>query len=75
MAKQEIETLILAGTKLSNFAFNVAREEGRIPARWLNSARDAVSEFDNALKAYRGAAERPKKMVKIRAIKAKGRKR
>jgi hypothetical protein len=70
-AKLELEALILAGSKLSNFAFNVAQEKGRIPVRWCDSARDVVSEFDNALRAYRVATKPEKRALKRKTKAAK----
>ncbi len=76
MAKRELEAVILAAQKLSNFAFNVAQQNGRIPDSWRESARDVVSEFDHALRAFR-CATKPKKRTRAieTAAKKKGAKR
>lgn len=74
MAKRELEAVIFAAQKLSNFAYNVAQQKGRIPDNWCNSARDGVSEFDHSLRAYREATKPRRKPKTIERAKKPRRK-
>ena len=61
-----LERLLLCGEMLSNLAFNLA-QSNRLDDRVRESARDGVSNWDNALREYRALTRlesKPKKRPK-----------